>query len=173
MKYFFLIIFTFFLNADICEIFKMEEILKYSDRDSILIFDIDNTLITTKQLYGSDQWFSYEFKKNIKNYSYDLAFEKTLDEWFKIQALTEVKPIEENIPDLIKNLQSKNFKILALTTGDIFFALPTIKQLNSVGIDLPRNSFSGKDIFFENGTLYKNGIIFCSGLNKGEILNQF
>ncbi|MBI5346265.1 MAG: DUF2608 domain-containing protein [Chlamydiae bacterium] len=49
--------FVFSLSAEIFEIKQIKEINLYLIDDQLVVLDLDNTVLKTAQLLGSDQWF--------------------------------------------------------------------------------------------------------------------
>ena len=90
------------------------------------------------------------------------SLERTLHEWYEIQAITKVKLVEKDIKNLIENLQKDNIAIIGLTTRDVDFSLAALKQLKSLDISLDKSAPHKQNIYFENGILYKNGILFAN-----------
>ena len=173
-KYLFLFFIFNRLFAEIIEINKIDKINEYIDQDTLVIFDLDNTVYEKAQSYGSDQWYDYTFKTNLeKMKSSDKAFDVTYKEWVQIDAITEVKPVEKNTKKIIDDLQNKNLKVMALTTRGFISALAAINQLNSIEINFSISSPFSEEIFFESGGNYKNGILFANGKNKAEVLKGF
>ena len=170
---FLMLIFTN-LFGKVIEIKNIKEVKKEIKKYSLVIFDLDNTIMEPVQHLGSDQWFFHRIKHHEKNgLDFKESLERTLHEWYEIQAITKVKLVEKDIKNLIENLQKDNIAIMGLTTRDVDFSLAALKQLKSLDISLDKSSLHKQNIFFENGILYKNGILFANGMNKGHVLDQF
>ncbi|NGX56649.1 MAG: hypothetical protein K1060chlam5_00892 [Candidatus Anoxychlamydiales bacterium] len=168
----FFILLAFSLNAKIIEIKNIKDIKPYITKDTLVIFDLDNTIMEPIQEYGSDQWFAYQLNKYLKEkLSFEDALQKTLYEWFEIQAITKVKLVENDVKDLISNLQEINHPIMGLTARDYDFALAAIKQLKSLNLNLSKTAPFKKNIF--DDTLFREGILFANGKNKGIVLSNF
>ncbi len=86
--------------------------------------------------------------------------------------LSDVEVVEEGIPRIIRNLQSKNINVMGLTTQGLALATCTVNQLNSLQIDLSKTAPSSCDHYFINkhGVLFRKGILFTSGTPKGDAL---
>ncbi|NGX52802.1 MAG: hypothetical protein KR126chlam5_01107 [Candidatus Anoxychlamydiales bacterium] len=174
-KIFFLMIFSFSsLFSQILEVKNIKEITTYLNKYELLLFDLDNTIMEPIQELGSDQWFFHQMKK-YENSGLDKnqALEKTLIDWHEIQAITKVKLVEKDIKNILENLQMKNTLVMGLTTRDSDFSLAAIKQLDSLKIDFSKTAPKKETFYFENGVLYKKGILFAKGIEKGRVLDQF
>jgi Protein of unknown function (DUF2608) len=146
------------------------------DEGSLVIFDLDNTLIEPHQLLGSDQWFEACLRMNKEDYGDKLGFELTLDMYNKIHQSVQVKTVEEKTHDLL-NFAAKRHHILALTSRGKSLFEATHRQLASVNLCFNQSIlFKDKSISLEHiseQTHAGNGIIFAGGKNKGHCLDQF
>jgi len=161
------------LQSEIIEIDHFEEIYPQIHTDTLIVLDIDNTLIEPCQTLGSDQWFYSQLHHYVlMGFDTTNALEKALSEWMSIQNVTKVKPVEENIPKIIRDLQSRNYRVIALTTRGLELSTRTIEQLKSVGIDLSITAPTKEDLFFMNGrgVLFRNGVLFTAATNKATAL---
>ncbi len=169
----FLIVISQMLFAIIIETAHFSDIVPYANSKTLILLDIDDTLLLPTQTLGSDIWFQYRFKQNLdKGLSNPLALEKAIADWEAIRMLSDVKVVEECIPNIIKNLQSKNVNLMGLTTQGLALATCTVNQLNSLQIDLSKTAPSSCDHYFINkhGVLFRKGILFTSGTPKGDAL---
>ncbi|NGX35111.1 MAG: hypothetical protein K1060chlam1_01481 [Candidatus Anoxychlamydiales bacterium] len=174
-KLFFLVLFSFSsLFSQILEIKNIKEIKKHLNKYELIIFDLDNTVMEPIQQFGSDQWFYHQIKRyEMNGLDKSVALEETLKDWYEIQAITIVKLVEKDIKNILENLQKKKALVMGLTTRDHNFSLAAIKQLDSLKIDLSETAPKKENLYFENGALYKKGILFAKGMDKGKVLDQF
>lgn len=153
----------------------MSELYEYIEDDSLIIFDIDNTLITPPQELGNDQWFRYQTKKYEKQgLTHEAAMGKTLTEWTAIQHITDVALVEPDIALIIRDLQNKGYDVIGLTTRDLDISTRTYNQLLSVDIDLTKTAPVKQEIFFllERPVLFRYGILFTANTDKGLALKK-
>lgn len=172
---FFLLI-PLILIAEIREISSFKEIREHLQLPSLLILDIDNTLIFPAQEMGSDQWFHsrIDFYRQ-RGYSYSEALERALPEWEAIQNITQVKLVEPYISNFMKEAQEDgSLHVMGMTTRGLALATRTVHQLESVGIQFTKSAPSNEELPFFNSKviLYKKGIFFTSGTHKGKALKQ-
>lgn len=163
------------LCAEIIETKHFREIEKYILPDTLVLLDIDDTLLLPVQTLGTDVWFCsrLEFHKRTKEPA--SALDKALAEWEAIRHLTAVKIVEEGTHEVIDRLQKKNVIVMGLTTQGLALATRTVMQLKSLSIDLSITAPSKQNCYFINGSqgvLYRDGILFTSGTAKGEALKQ-
>ncbi len=173
MKYFCLIALCASLWGEIIEANHFKEISSYGTPKTLVILDIDDTLLIPVQTLGTDVWFCHRLEFYLKDHDYPEALDKALAEWEAVRHLTHVKIVEEGTPEIIGNLQANHTVVMGLTTQGVALATRTIKQLHSLSIDLFKTAPSHEDHYFLNhkqGVLYRKGILFTSGSPKGEAL---
>ncbi len=156
----------------IVEVKHFKEILNYLEPNSLIILDIDDTLLLPVQTLGRDSWFQYRLRYHqTKESSYELALDKALAEWEAIRHLTEVEIVEEGTEKVIEELQS-SYNVMGLTTQSLTLSSRTVNQLLTLNIDLSKNPPWPHDYYFINkvGVLYYQGILFTSGTRKGQAL---
>lgn len=172
-----LLLFSARVAAEIVEIAKMEQALPFIDKDTLVLFDIDNTIMETAQTLGSNQWFEHRvgwYKEQGLDPS--VALERALHEWMAIQHITEVQLVESDTADFIRELQSKGVVLMGLTTRGLGLSTCTIHQLHRLSVDLSATAPSHEEMHFLNegeGVLYRAGILFTSGTQKGDAVCGF
>lgn len=74
------------LRASIIETTYISEVVKHLSPDTLIIFDIDNTLMEPVQEMGSDQWFRNQIEHHRNNGLCDTdPLETALSEWSSVQ----------------------------------------------------------------------------------------
>ena len=171
---FFLLFLPFFLISQIQEIKTLSQIYPHLKKQTLVVFDLDNTLLEPVQDLGSDQWFDSKrsfYKK--KGFSSQVAFEKTYDEYYKIQSVTEVRLIEKDTLKVFEKAAEKN-QIMALTTRDDNLSYATIKQLGKLKLIFKKPPVAGEAyVYTDRGLLYREGIFFTAGAHKGRAFLAF
>jgi hypothetical protein len=190
----------------LCEINCLNDIKKFNSIDSIeqvqdflqqatpktlVIFDIDDTLIVPEEkifypLFKAVDDFDFSdtaFVKKLKEIYWQLAKSKEANVIFsKIKFI----PVEQKTIVLIKELQNRNVKILALTNGSLckFIGIEIMKKLrfshmNQVGLDFS-SSFNIQELILENlpplwgySPIFYKGILYALGSPKGTVLMEF
>ena len=173
---------------------------KYGSKNVLVAFDIDLTLLTTADNFGGDAWFDWQNALQKNNpASPDLVtknFEKLLLYQVVIQHFVKVYPTEKNIPKILKSLQKKGFKTIALTARGANMRNLAEAQLKSAGFSFKKDCFSkgfpGEYLPYDSNAPQKygltnediadyklqsprevsffNGIMMVSGQNKGIML---
>lgn len=139
--------------------------------DVLIVFDIDNTIAESANQLASTQWFTAMHKvKEQCGMTKMEAVHATLPLFSLVAEKCKLKPVESTTIALIKDLQNKNHKVIALTVRSPKLKTCTINHLNAIDIDFTGNSIYQKDIFFDHNIQYIEGIFFVDGGNKGEWL---
>lgn len=160
------------LQGVIVETANFHEILNHIRPNTLVLLDIDDTLMIPEQTLGSDVWFMYQLKNYQQKYSSEQALDKTLAEWEAIRHLTKMKIVEEGTQEIVKKMQDQQVTVMCLTTQGLALATRTVNQLLALGIDPIVTAPSKEDHYFINGhgVLYRHGVLFTSGTPKGPAL---
>jgi len=166
------------VHGVVIETTHFREITSYPQKDTLVLLDIDDTLLLPTQTLGSDTWFLYRVKQNqIAGVATSDAFEKSLAEWEAIRQLTKMEIVEPGTDKIVHLLQdqaqNQKFYVMGLTTQGLALATRTSQQLKENGFDLSLTAPSREDQYLlinGRGVLYRNGILFTSGASKGESL---
>lgn len=170
------LIFGFFNHVVFSAILETKnfcEIKKHVTPHTLVILDIDDTLLLPIQTLGTDVWFRYRIKQHeAAGMNPQVALDHALAEWEAVRHLTKVKIVEEGSEKIIEEMQKNKIKVMALTTQGLALATRTVQQLCSLGIDVSKTAPSKEDVYFINGhgVLYRQGILFTSGTPKGQAL---
>ncbi len=162
-------------RAEVREIKTMADIAPAIDATTLLVFDIDNTLVEPVGNIGSDQWFYY-LEKAYKRDGLDeaAAQAKAAEIWTKTQVTVQVKPVETITPTLIREQQKRGIKVMALTARGAEDAAATFRQLRDIGVDLTASAVRKGDLATELKGFYSRGVFFVGeGPNKGVTLVSF
>ncbi len=161
------------LHAKILEAPHFKEVVPHVNADTLLILDIDDTLLIPVQMLGCDEWFRHRLAKHKASMSSQEALGKSLAEWEAVRHITKMEIVEKDTDSIIASLQSKGFTMIGLTTQGLALSTRTTQQLKENNIDLSLTSPNKESHYFTNqglGVLFQNGILFTSGTSKGESL---
>ena len=179
-KNFFYISITFFIffstNAWIIETDNFEIIFQYADQDTLVIFDIDNTLARPKNELGSDEWFCYLVDQKVaQGYDKTSAMYAVLPLCYYAHFNLPLVLTDPTIPALLKNLTTRGIYSMGLTSRGPFLAERTYEQLINIDINFLMPSIATEEIvlLLQNPALYKYAIIFSNNNDKGDTLLLF
>lgn len=171
----------------------LTEALSTYDEDTLVIFDLDNTVMMPNQYLGTHEWFDYLTKKYMdqEGLSKLAAGWKARIYWNKIQRIISLRLVEDDMKALIKDLQRRNFSIMGHTARSVTptdeRAMPyvpifdTLRQLEEVNIDLSETTPVNESVVvqteeiseFVKPAVFSNGILFCENNDKGLALVKF
>lgn len=163
--------------AEIKEARSMHEVAGYITPGALVIFDLDNTVLEAVQTLGTDQFFTFLVKKaEAQGLQGHFAKQKALELATPIQPVSRVRLVEGITKNFIRELQTRNYTVMALTARPASWTEGTLKQVTSLGIDFTRTApplSSGRFAGTPSGQ-YAGGVLFLpAGLEKGPTLLQF
>lgn len=154
---------------------SFREVLPSLARDALLVLDLDNTLMEPTGNLGSDQWFYHALRRyrERERLSPAEAQRKAIQVWNQVQWLIRVRPVEPELPRLVREQQDRGVRTLGLTARDPAIAGRTTQQLASIGIRLDRRSVAEQAIR-KPPILFVGGVLYAGeGQDKGELLVRF
>jgi len=155
----------------------MADALEKVDETTLLIFDLDNTVIKPAQTLGTDQWYAQLVKQYLAaGESENEAIEKAISVWASVQKVTRVVPVESVTPNLIRQKQGLGIQVMALTARPLELISTTDTHLKSVGVDFTKNPVFDRPLSLKSdeAARFERGILFVGPKNnKGKVLVQF
>lgn len=143
------------MKTHIFQIHSIKELLtsRHIQPNSVIYWDLDNTVYQPTKELGSDQWFEHFFLIAKSKLAASFQFELMLKTYNAIQAHVDVTHVEPQTIKIIKYLNAMGIQQGFLTARNNDLEQITIQQLQAVGIDA-----------------YEYPIIFCDGQDKGKML---
>jgi hypothetical protein len=151
-------------------------------RSTLVIFDIDDTLLTATEFFGSDKWYDWQRGRALSPDGQPLS----TDEADKVSCLFDTlgityeiatnRPTQENMAALVNQLDND---LLLLTARSGNYRAATKRELSRSGIDFSDKSLSPKDVgyhydFTNSGRTatmsYVDGVFMVQGMDKGVLL---
>lgn len=164
--YYVFLLASLIIQSEIFEIKYFHEILSYVVPESIVLLDIDNTLLEPQLAHnsiGSDQWFTHLIKINSN-------FEHILNLYCSTILSTPMQAVENTIPEVLKSIE-KQATLLGFTMRSIVLAPCTVEQLISNNIIFPKQlPDKGLMIGATFPVMVYHDIIFSQGKKNGETL---
>lgn len=154
------------------------EVLLLTNSDTIVLLDFDNTIARPKDSKdtGSDAWFLAVYTAICSSVKDDsLALRTILAVYDEVQRITQVKPVEHTVIDVINMLREHDVPVYIITSRGSRLVETTERQLNDLGIE----QLSSHDLFYlqcKSGELrpaVRNGVIYCDGYDKGICAETF
>lgn len=156
---------------------KLETVLEYiTTPNTLVIFDIDNTLAHPVAELSSDEWFcNLVNAKMAEGHDYITSIYYALPVTYYAQFNVDLKPTEHNVPFLLGQLIAQKISIMALTTRSLFVAERTMEQLENINIQflIPHISQDELVLPMPYPCFYRDSILFGGNNDKGEALIAF
>ena len=163
--------------SSIIETSDFTHAMTYLEDDTLIVFDLDNTLIQTSQHLGSDEWFTHRLEHLTKQgLSIDKALDQVVPHWIEVQNRTEVDFVDPLIPNLLDKMQKKHVPMIGLTKRPPAMANRTLQQIAPLHINFDKTApLKGPLVFEElNASSYQQGIIFIAqGIEKGPAITAY
>ncbi len=158
---------------------RLNELLPHINKDTLVVFNINNVLTVSCQDAGSTPWAEEHIAKIMaeKNTTKPHATNLFIPLWHDILIASDVELFDPDAEAFVKFLQNSNIKVMALTNRYTEMGYPTHRNLRSVGIDFAKNPPYPEDFFIsgvQSPAKYIEGIIFNGLINfKGDSLVAF
>lgn len=149
----------FFETRDIASLLPMV------DKQTLVIFDIDNIIFRTKTLFGSPEWAKHLIHQEMnKGLSREMCFKKCYPVWMKAQKYADIVLMDKRIVLVLKEVRKKSYGFIGFTSRQPAAAEITEWQLNKFGIDFSLSNFSLFSFIssFKHPTLFRQGILFSN-----------
>ena len=163
-------------RAEVREIMSMSELVPSLAPGTLLVFDIDNTLLTPAGNIGSDQWYYYlseAIARDEPGLSEQAVQAKADAVWTRTLDVAKFRPVEDLTPALVREQQARGLHVMALTARGESDATATLRQLHEAGIDLDANAVHAGELR-PSGGFFAHGVLFVGeGVDKGKLLVDF
>ncbi len=126
-------------KAEVRESSSMADVFRSIDADTLVVFDLDNTVMEAHGDWGSDQWYDHLVEYYKRTLPEKEAVARAEKEWGDAQFTTHVRPVEGITPELIRKAQDAGTKMIGLTARPTEITARTVEQLATIGVDFSRN----------------------------------
>jgi len=156
-----------------------QKVEQYGVEDVLIVFDIDNTILTSNVDLGGDVWYQWQTgklnikpteKQKVKKCFYEDAIGLLYE-------LGTTNLTDKRLPGYISGWQQEGVSIMALTSRSSKYRFPTERELIKHGVDFsisPLKTIEGNEIILnyklKRSLSYMNGIMMTTGMNKGKML---
>ena len=163
-------------DTQIIESNTIKEVEKHikNPSETLIIFDIDNTLAAPEKELGSDEWFNYLVAQKMRE-GFDAfqALNLQLPKYFYAQFNVPLILIEKTSPEFLDYLQKNGVNHMALTARSLYIADRTTDQLHNIGIKFSAQKFNDLALNLAHPAILKSGILFSGNNDKGDSLISF
>ena len=144
--------------------------------NTLVLFDVDNTLAHPIEELGSDEWFCYMVDtKMLQGNDVLTSIYYALPAAFYAQFNIPLEATESTTAALITQLADSGVAVMALSTRSLFIAERTLEQLDQINIhfDMPAIDADELVLPMPHPCLYKDGVLFGGNNDKGQALTCF
>jgi len=123
---------------------------EFGPEHTLLVLDIDNTLLAMNQDLGSDQWFEWQkylldHEPRSKHLVAD-SFEGLLEAQGLLYNLGRMRPPQPDLPRLIRRLQRSGIYTLVLTSRGDEYRVATERELARSGYEFEESALTVDDL---------------------------
>lgn len=161
----------------IAEETEMSRVLAEAGPGTVVVFDIDNTLITPFGHLGSDEWYDFLYERGVAGgLSKETALQKADDEFNRWQDKIQVRSADPASPGILVKLRERGVPFFALTARSAPIRDITLRQLASLNLSMTQGGFvpgdAAKPGAVGGDVVFKDGVFFVGdgALTKGEAL---
>ena len=161
-------------TSRILESTSINDIFTYAPNNkTLVVFDLDNTLVYSGQDLGSDPWFFHLLNEKIASgLSREEALAIVLPMYFEVYNHLSLQPVEQDSSAVLAKLQKQGISTVALTTRSLPLVERTKVHLKEAGFNFAADKTFAQNISVQlaKPALLTDGIIFCNDNNKGQTL---
>jgi len=148
-----------------------------NNQQVIVVFDVDNTLLTGTQDLGGVAWFDWQsdmISNNVSDPRRIIDFPTLFDYSELLYSATAMKPTQSDLVGMMQNFRNNNILTYALTARSPQYRDATIRELekNDIHLDAPEcgNNHSSADICRNRGVISACTIQKAAKIRFGEAL---
>jgi hypothetical protein len=158
----------------IWESYTLSEVLPHVDANTLVVLDLDHTLVRTKNSFGSTAWYYHERQANKdRGLSTEDNFDQLYPLWIKAQQYVELEPVSPEVYSVLAEMKAKAAGVMAMTAREPVVSLLTLEQLSDINIDFTDSPLTKVAFNFQAQypTGFHNGVLFSGRNPKGEIFS--
>lgn len=145
---------------------------QFGNKNVLLVFDIDNTLLAMNQELGSDQWFNWQRalldKKTDSPHRVAGDFAGLVRASRLLFALSRMYPPQSETPGIVVDLQKQGFPTLLLTSRDYGCRDATHRVMKENRYDFAKSALRVPDRWKGLYLPYDPDDVEASGISAGE-----
>lgn len=157
-----------FCSQIVREINSLAEVIPYVDENTLVLFDIDNTLLHPQTDLGSDQWLCHKIQElNHHGKDHQQALQEMLPIYFHINRHINLVPTEPHAAQIVKDIQRKTNLVMCLTARSQPIIDVTQQQLahNNFHFDFVTSESFAFEL--DHPCYFVGGVLYCASNDKG------
>jgi phosphoglycolate phosphatase-like HAD superfamily hydrolase len=161
--------------AEIRDIRRLYETLPSIEPGTLLVFDLDNTLIEPVGNFGSDQWYYYLVRKyrRVDGLGEPAAQREATRTWNCVQSSIRIRTVEPGTARFVRQQQARGIRTVGLTAREPSLADTTLTQLRTLDLRLDKRTVFAREFSWWSvePARFKAGVLFIGeGNDKGSLL---
>ena len=161
--------------------------VKSNPGNVLVVFDIDDTLLTSCRFFGGDTWYNWQIGREISHEDGSKVMIKERNKmsciFAKLGTLYELglyHATELKAAEIIARLQEQ-YDVIALTSRSPDYRAGTEREMQRAGFNMGRDHLLAEGTAFayrfddgrnKRPITFQNGIVMSTGLNKGRVLTD-
>lgn len=147
---------------------------KHGIKNTLVVFDIDNTILKMPQFLGSDMWWGWQEKNCVGKKTLiagcaTSSFSGLLKIQGELFALSNMAPTEKSTVSVVKRLQDKGFKVILLTSRGPNFRSATEDDVKENKMHFVQSAIGPKNGYAGTYTPYDLKNFKAYGLTKADM----
>jgi hypothetical protein len=139
---------------------------------TVLVFDIDNTLIKPQGWIGGSSWFEHLLHEKVAvGMAQQEAYTSVVELCTQLQPYLTWLPVEQETVATVQQFQKSGAQVLAMTGRGPEQAEITVRQLQSIGLSFVHSCPS--ITLIDSWYTIQEGVVFSSFYEKGKVLVDF
>ncbi|MFT4938682.1 MAG: prepilin-type processing-associated H-X9-DG protein [Paraglaciecola sp.] len=149
---------------------------------TLVVFDIDDTLLTATEFFGSDKWYDWQRGRALDPFGEPLVIAEAdkvsclFDTLGITYEIAKNRPTQANMASLVKQV---NNDLLILTARSGAYRAATKRELNYNGLDFGNKALTPVDVGYHYdfshagrsaNVSYVDGVFMVQGMDKGVML---
>jgi FMN phosphatase YigB (HAD superfamily) len=152
------------------ECHSLADVKRFVTAQTLVLFDLDNTLMEPTQTLGSDEWFHQQLSDYTeRGLTRMQAIQELLPIWHRIVQVSPFQVLEEDTADLVADVQAQAAYVTAVTARGPELIQATRRHLRQVGVVLSGHALPVIDQD-QLPLAYDQGVLLCNGVHKGKAL---
>lgn len=150
----------------------------YTADEILVVFDLDNTLLTMDSSLGSVAWYDWQAEMADIQGCQPGELQNRFAAQGLLYFLGSMQPLQSNTADIVADLQLAGYPVMVLTARGADYYLQTLRELARNRLSFaPLSNIApehrAEPYMPSNGkrpVLYQQGVLMVAGQNKGEML---
>lgn len=147
-------------------------VAKHGAADTLLVIDIDNTLLAMEGPLGSDQWYEWQRYLQANEPDSHHLVASDMPGLLEVQGLLfmlgKMRPPQDDLPDLVRGVQEQGVPTLILTSRGPDFRVATERELKARGYEFASTVIETEGVPTETHLPYEPGALVDCGVTLEE-----